>query len=87
MITLKVFGKDQPDHPYEMLLDRTQRIAARFPAQVTVHEYELGSEEALQLGVARAPALAIDDKLIFVATVPTVGQIGSMVTAALAQAQ
>ena len=87
MIELKVFGKDQAGDAYETLLERAQRIAASFGGKVTVNEYELDSDEARQLGVARAPALAIGTGLAYVGSVPTVGQIATMVGVVLAQAQ
>jgi len=87
MIELKVFGRDRAGEAYETMLKRAQRIAESYADQVTVNEYELDDDEARQFGVARAPALAIGDRLIYVGSVPTAGQIGAMVRAALAHAQ
>ncbi|MGD8238574.1 MAG: thioredoxin family protein [Armatimonadota bacterium] len=87
MTELKVFGKDRADEAYETLLERAQRIAASFGGRVTVNEYELDSDEARRLGVARAPALAIGGDLAYVGTVPTVGQLATMVGVVLGQSQ
>jgi hypothetical protein len=87
MIELKLFGRAQAGEPYETLLQRTQRVAARFPRQVIVREYELNSDEARQLGIARAPALAIGGTLRYVGTIPTAGQISALLRVTVRQAQ
>ena len=85
MIELKVFGKDRPGEAYQALLDRVQQIAADYAKQVTVNEYDIASDAARELGIVRAPALAVGGKLLYVGTVPTAGQIGAAVAAAIGQ--
>jgi hypothetical protein len=83
MIELNLFGADQSDEMYETLLERVQRIAARYTDQVAVNEYALDSDEARELGIGRAPALALGDKLLYVGSVPTAREVAATIAAAV----
>ena len=75
MVTIKVFGSDADREQYQLLLERARTVAAQFEDKVAVEEHDAWGEAATELGIAGSPALAVDEDVVCVRSVPSVGHI------------
>jgi hypothetical protein len=79
MARILVFGPGTDRAMYEQLLERARAVAARFGDRVSVEELDALGEQARALGLAGSPALAVDDQLVCVRSVPSLQYLTSAV--------
>lgn len=84
MVELRVFGKDFPDEAYNKMREVAAAVAEHYAGKVSIVECDFRSEDADNLGIGRAPALAIGDHVVAVGLVPALGQLIIKVGDALA---
>ncbi len=75
MIHIRVFGSDTDREQYQVCLKRARLAAAQFEGNVDVSEHEAWGELAEELGIAGSPAVAVDDDIISVRSVPAAQSI------------
>ncbi|MFQ6098531.1 MAG: thioredoxin family protein [Armatimonadota bacterium] len=86
MVELRVFGKDFRNEEYEKMREAAEAVAQHYEGKVSVVEYDFRSEEANELGIARCPALSVNDRVVAVGVTPQVGSLIIKVGDALAEA-
>ncbi|MCC6443492.1 MAG: thioredoxin family protein [Armatimonadetes bacterium] len=82
MILIKIFGDpDEPECKRQMSIAKA--VSERFPGQVEILAFSAESDEAMEYGIVRVPAVVADETILSVGNLVPAGRLKKYIGALL----